>query len=77
MKILHICRMDCGFQLEHRLNGRRVVSYKTDSAESAARIANSKFKDVPGFADKIVTPILLQDHNTLVWFRNIKLRELK
>ena len=66
-----------GNQVEHWLNGRRVVSYKTDSAESAAKIANSKFKDVPGFADKIVTPILLQDHNTLVWFRNIKLRELK
>ena len=63
--------------MEHWLNGRRVVSYKTDSAESAAGIADSKFKNVPGYADKIPAPILLQDHNTLVWFRNIKLRELK
>ncbi|MEI7807179.1 MAG: family 16 glycoside hydrolase [Verrucomicrobiota bacterium] len=66
-----------GNKVEHRLNGKRVVNYKTDGAESASKIANSKFKDVPGFADKIPTPILLQDHNTVVWFRNIKLRELK
>jgi len=52
------------------------VEVRDDSAESAAGIANSKFKDVPGYADKIATPILLQDHNTLVWFRNLKIREL-
>jgi hypothetical protein len=29
---------------------------------------------VAGFADKIPTPILLQDHNTIAWFRNLKIR---
>ena len=48
----------------------------TDSPESQAGIANSKFKDVAGFADKIPTPILLQDHDTVVWFRNLKIRKL-
>jgi len=65
-----------GTQVEHWLNGTLVGSYQTDSAESAAGIAASKFKDVAGYADKIPTPILLQDHNTVAWFRNLKIREL-
>jgi len=65
-----------GNMVEHWLNGKQVLSYQTDSPESAAGIANSKFKDVAGYADKIPTPILLQDHETTVWFRNLKVREL-
>ena len=44
--------------------------------EAAKGIATSKFKDVKGYADKIRTPILLQDHATVAWFRNLKIREL-
>jgi hypothetical protein len=65
-----------GKHVEHWLNGTLVVAYDTDSAESAAGISASKFKDVAGYADKIPTPILLQDHNTVAWFRNLKIREL-
>ena len=66
-----------GNEVEHWLNGACVLNYRTDSPEAAAGIANSKFKDVAGYADKIPTPILLQDHETKVWFRNLKIRELK
>jgi quercetin dioxygenase-like cupin family protein len=65
-----------GTHVEHWLNGTLVVQYDTTSAESAAGIAASKFKDVAGYADKIPTPILLQDHNTVAWFRNLKIRRL-
>jgi hypothetical protein len=65
-----------GKHVEHWLNGALAVAYQTDSAETAAGIASSKFKNVPGFANKIATPILLQDHNTTVWFRDLKLRPL-
>jgi hypothetical protein len=65
-----------GKHVEHWLNGTLVASYETDSAESAAGIATSKFRDVAGFADKIPTPILLQDHNTIAWFRSLKIRAL-
>jgi sugar phosphate isomerase/epimerase len=65
-----------GKNVEHWLNGTLTAKYVTDSPESSAGIASSKFKDVPGYADKIRTPILLQDHNTVVWFRNLKIREL-
>ncbi len=61
-----------GTTVEHWLNGVRVLAYDITSAEAARGIATSKFKDVTGFADKIRTPILLQDHDTVVWFRNLK-----
>ena len=65
-----------GTHVQHWLNGTLVVEYDTRSAESAAGVAASKFKDVAGYADKIPTPILLQDHNTVAWFRNLKIRAL-
>lgn len=66
-----------GNLVEHWLNGDLVLKYDVTSPEVAAGVAASKFKDVKGFADKIPTPILLQDHDTVVWFRNIKIRELR
>jgi quercetin dioxygenase-like cupin family protein len=65
-----------GTHVEHWLNGTLTAQYETTSAESAAGVAASKFKDVAGYADKIATPILLQDHNTVAWFRNLKIRAL-
>ena len=41
--------------------------------------ANSKFKNFPGFTEGISKEgyIGLQDHGYPIWFRNIKIRELK
>lgn len=66
-----------GTIVEHWLNGTLVLRYDITSAQAAEGIATSKFKNVPGYADKIRTPILLQDHDTVVWFRNLKVRELR
>jgi hypothetical protein len=66
-----------GTKVEHWLNGTQVLAYDITSPEAAQGIATSKFKDVKGYADKIRTPILLQDHDTVVWFRNLKIRELR
>ena len=38
--------------------------------------AKSKFKDVPGWGEKLKGPILLQDHGDEVAYRNIRIREL-
>jgi hypothetical protein len=65
-----------GTMVEHWLNGTLVLAYDMTSPAAAHGIATSKFKDVKGFADKIRTPILLQDHDTVVWFRNLKVREI-
>jgi hypothetical protein len=42
-------------------------------------VENSKFKTFPGFTEGISKEgfIGLQDHGYTVWFRNIKIREIK
>jgi hypothetical protein len=34
----------------------------------------SKFANVPGYGDTIEAPILLQDHDAKVWFRDLTIR---
>lgn len=65
-----------GTHVEHWLNNQRVVAYELGSPELKALIAESKYKDTPGFGTRTRGHILFQDHGDAVWFRNIKLREL-
>ncbi len=65
-----------GKYVEHWLNGQKVLSFERDSEDFQRRVANSKFEDRDGFAQIDKSPILLQDHNDIVYFRNIKIREL-
>ncbi len=66
-----------GNHVEHWLNGDKVLAYELGSPELAAAKAASKFKDEAKWGTKFATPILLQDHSDDVWFRNIRIRELK
>jgi hypothetical protein len=65
-----------GNQVEHWLNGAKVVSYERGSAEMKTRIAESKYKDIKGFGEVQKGRLLLQDHDTEVYFRNMKIRPL-
>ncbi|HAV61715.1 MAG TPA: DUF1080 domain-containing protein [Verrucomicrobiales bacterium] len=65
-----------GNDVEHWLNGRLVLRYTLGSAEVKAGIADSKFRNSPGFGDKIAGHIMLTDHQDACWFRNLKIREL-
>ncbi len=62
--------------VEHWLNGVKVLDYECGSETVKAAVANSKFKAVAGFGNRVKGHILLQDHNSEVWFRNLKIREL-
>lgn len=62
--------------VEHWLNGIKVVAFERSSADFAARVARSKFAQIPGFAQGARGPILLQDHGDVVRFRSIKARTL-
>jgi len=66
-----------GGHVEHWLNGKNVLTYELGSPEVKAGLAKSKFKNAPGFGDKITGPILLTYHETDCWFRSVKIRELK
>ena len=66
-----------GNHVEHWLNGRKVLEYELGSADFKARIAASKFKDMPRFAVEKEGHIGLQHHGEEAWFRNIRVREIQ
>jgi len=65
-------------KVTHTQNGVKVVEYELWTPEWDELVANSKFKNFPGFTEGISREgyIGLQDHGYPVWFRNIKIREL-
>jgi hypothetical protein len=65
-----------GNHVEHWLNGTMVLEYECGSEVVKAAVAESKFKKVDGFGNKVRGHILLTDHNSETWFRNVKIREL-
>jgi len=64
-------------QVEFWLNGVKVVEFTMHNEEWKNRIANSKFKDMPDFGLSKGGHISLQDHGDKVWFKNIKIKEVK
>ena len=66
-------------KVTHFMNGVKVVEYTMWTPEWDKMVANSKFKTFPGFTEGISKEGLigLQDHGYTVWFRNIKIREIK
>ena len=65
-----------GNSVEHWLNNQMTVKYERGTDEWREMVANSKFKGVEGFGEAESGRILLQDHNTVVSFRSIKIKEL-
>lgn len=65
-----------GDQVGHWLNGRKVLGYTLGSPELMAAKAASKFSKESRWGTKFPTPILLQDHQDEVWYRNLRIRAL-
>jgi 3-keto-disaccharide hydrolase len=65
-----------GKHVEHWINGAKVVQFERESPDLQKLIAASKFKHLDRFGTFAKGYVALQDHNSEVWFRNIKIREL-
>ena len=62
--------------VEHWLNGKKILVYELESDDFKKHVDLSKFKTTKGFAEANRSAILLQDHGDVIYFRNIKIREL-
>ena len=65
-----------GDDVEHWLNDCLVLRYRLGSPELLAAKAASKFKNEARWGTRFPTPILLQDHQDEVGYRNIRIRRL-
>ncbi len=59
-----------------KLNGTKIVQFEPQGARWDSLVANSKFADWEGFGKYQTGKIGLQDHGDMVWYRNIKIKEL-
>lgn len=62
--------------VEHWLNGKKLLSFKPWTADWEKRKAEGKWKDFPKYGTFRKGYIGLQDHDSPLWFRNIKIRKL-
>jgi hypothetical protein len=67
----------CGNRIEHWLNGALLLTANVGSADWYANKAEGKFSDVDGFGENRLGRIMLTDHNSGVWYRNIYLTPLQ
>jgi hypothetical protein len=65
-----------GNHVEHWLNGNKVVEYENNSAAMSKMLAESKFKNNPGYGKSPNGLIMFQHHGQKVWLRKIKIRKL-
>ena len=61
---------------EHWLNGVKVVEFDLGTPRLDSLLERSKYKPIPGFAERRPGHIVLQDHGDAVYFRRIRIREL-
>ena len=63
-----------GRNVEHWLNGTRVLQYELSSPALQAAIDKSKFKGIERFGKPQKGHILIQDHGDRVWYRSIRIK---
>lgn len=63
-------------QVQHWLDGQLILAYRLDSPEFQSALAGSKFRGNPQFLSPAPGVIHLQNHQSRVTFRNVRIRPL-
>lgn len=63
-------------EVEHWLNGKKIVSFVPWTADWERRKAEGKWKDFPKYGTFKKGYIGFQDHDSPLWLKNIKIRKL-
>jgi len=65
-----------GNHVEHWLNGAKVLEFERWNDEWEQLKNASKWKDYPDYGTAATGHIVIQDHGSVFWFRNVKVREI-
>jgi hypothetical protein len=65
-----------GTHVEHWLNGRKIVEFERWTPAWKAERDAGKWKEYPDYGMAKTGRIALQDHGSVFWFRNVKIRPL-
>lgn len=69
------CVVVDGRNVEHWMNGVRVLQYELESAELERAVAGSRYRNIAGLTRKQPMRVALQNHDGQeTWFRNLRVR---
>ena len=63
-------------RIRHWMNGNLIIDEHTESQRFSDAVHTSKFKDTAGFGRNDSGRIMLTDHGSEVWYRNVYIRNL-
>ncbi len=73
----HVRLVVSGNHVEHCLNGVKVLEFDRGSRQLEQAIERSKFRGMAGFGAISRGHIVLQDHGSEIWLKNIRIREVR
>jgi len=66
-----------GPHVEHWLNGKKILEFERWNTEWTKLRNSGKWKEAPDYGLAKKGHIVLQDHGSVFWFKDIKIREIK
>jgi len=66
-----------GKRVEHWLNGKKILEFERWNDDWKKLRDSGKWKDYPSWGLAATGRIVLQDHGSVFWFRNIKIRQIQ